>query len=102
MRRKRNLQLQTHPIAMEIGGQWEMLDIAQTPGLSYGVGVPPRYHKPYTTSLGGATVIFKSTKHLQESLELIQPPQWMPRPWIREASPAHGTRYRPPGISRTR
>lgn len=64
------IQLQTGRIAMEIGGQWELLDIAQTPDLDFGVGVLPKYGDPITMSLGGASVIFSNSKQPDEALEL--------------------------------
>jgi multiple sugar transport system substrate-binding protein len=64
------VQLKTRRIAMVIDGQWTLLDLAQG-NLEFGVGVLPRYDKPMTITLGGATAIFSSTKHEQEAVELF-------------------------------
>lgn len=63
------VQLQTGRMAMVLDGQWSLLDIAAA-GVDYGIGVLPRYQKPMTMSLGGASVIFTSSKHPKEALEL--------------------------------
>ncbi|HZC25896.1 MAG TPA: extracellular solute-binding protein [Actinopolymorphaceae bacterium] len=64
-----NVQLQTKRIAMVIDGQWILLDMAQS-HLDFGIGVLPSYHQPSTTAVGGASVVFSSTKHLDDALDL--------------------------------
>jgi len=63
------VQLKTRRIAMVIDGQWDLLDLAQG-NLDFGMGVLPRYDKPMTITVGGATAVFAATKHEQESVEL--------------------------------
>jgi multiple sugar transport system substrate-binding protein len=63
------VQLKTRRVAMAIDGQWALLDLAQG-NLDFGMGVLPRYDKPMTITVGGATAIFASTKHQQEAVEL--------------------------------
>ena len=63
------MQLKTRRVAMVIDGQWTLLDLAQGK-LEFGMGVLPKYDKPMTITLGGATAIFSSTKHEQEAVEL--------------------------------
>ena len=64
------VQLQTKRIAMVVDGQWILLDMAQS-DVDFGIGVLPSYGDPSTTQLGGASVIFSSTEHLEEALELF-------------------------------
>ena len=61
--------LQTKRIAMVLDGQWMLLDMAQS-DVDFGIGVLPSYHEPNTTQLGGASVVFSGTKHLEEAVEL--------------------------------
>ncbi len=63
------VQLQSDRVAMAIDGQWALLDIAQSK-TDYGIGVLPSYGTPMTTSMGGPTAIFTSTKALESALEL--------------------------------
>jgi multiple sugar transport system substrate-binding protein len=63
------VQLQTKRIAMVLDGQWILLDMSQS-DVDFGIGVLPSYGEPKTTSLGGASVIFTSSKHPDEALEL--------------------------------
>lgn len=63
------VQLTSDRVAMSIDGQWALLDIAQTK-TDYGIGVLPSYGTPTTTSMGGPTAIFSSTKQLDRALEL--------------------------------
>ncbi|TDX03563.1 sugar ABC transporter substrate-binding protein [Kribbella sp. VKM Ac-2566] len=63
------VQLKTRRVAMVIDGQWTLLDLAQGK-LEFGMGVLPKYAKPMTITLGGATAIFSSTKHVEEAVEL--------------------------------
>lgn len=61
--------LQTKRIAMVVSGQWELLDLGESK-LDFGVGVLPKYDKPMTTSLGGASVVFSTTKYPEQAIEL--------------------------------
>ena len=63
------VQLQSRKVAMAIDGQWILLDIAQSK-LNVGVGVLPKMKTSTTVFVGGASVIFASTKHPKEALEL--------------------------------
>jgi multiple sugar transport system substrate-binding protein len=64
-----NVQLQTKRIAMVVDGQWTLLDMAQSK-VDFGIGVLPKYNDPASTQLGGASVVFSGTKHLEEAIEL--------------------------------
>ncbi|MEQ7011362.1 sugar ABC transporter substrate-binding protein [Actinopolymorpha sp. B17G11] len=63
------VQLRTKRIAMVFDGQWILLDMAQS-DVDFGIGVLPSYQEPKTTSMGSPSVIFTSTKHLDEAVEL--------------------------------
>ena len=55
-------------------GTWDLLSIGITKeeqGLDFGVGVLPYMKKLVTTSVGTPIVVYKSTKHLNESLALL-------------------------------
>ncbi|GAB3408048.1 ABC transporter substrate-binding protein [Flindersiella endophytica] len=63
------VQLKTRRIAMVVDGQWTLLDLSEG-DLEFGIGVLPSHGTPMTTTMGGATAIFASTKHEQEAVEL--------------------------------
>lgn len=64
--------LQSKQIAMYIDGSWNHLDLSEATGLNWGVGVLP-INKNYTTFFdGGSLIIFKSTKHLDETWNLYK------------------------------
>ncbi len=54
---------------MVIDGQWTLLDMAQS-DVDFGIGVLPKYEVPKTTQLGGASVVFSTTKYTEEAVEL--------------------------------
>jgi multiple sugar transport system substrate-binding protein len=61
-------------VAMAMDGTWDLLTIGTTKeqqGLDFGVGVLPYMKKLATTSVGTPIVVYKSTKHLNESLALL-------------------------------
>jgi multiple sugar transport system substrate-binding protein len=65
----------TGQVAMTIGGQWAIASsykAAQEEGLEYGVAVLPKFKKPVTNNTGGPAVVFKSTKHPAEALEVMK------------------------------
>ena len=62
------VQLKTRRMAMVIDGQWTLLDLSRG-DLAFGIGVLPSYGTPMTTTMGGATAIFASTKHQEEAVE---------------------------------
>jgi multiple sugar transport system substrate-binding protein len=64
----REVLLQTGKLAMEIGGQWKLLDYTNMTGLKLGLGVLPKFKQPKTMILGSPTVIFSGTTHLAEAL----------------------------------
>lgn len=64
----RAVMLQTGQLAMEIGGQWQLLDYANLADLQLGLGVLPKLQEPTTLILGSPTVIFSGTTHLPEAL----------------------------------
>jgi multiple sugar transport system substrate-binding protein len=61
-------------VAMAMDGTWDLLSIGLTKeqeGLDFGIGVLPYMKKLATTSVGTPIVVYKSTKHLKESLALL-------------------------------
>lgn len=61
--------------AMGTGGQWNIgtcLGTAKKEGLNYGVGVLPYMKEKATLNTAGATVIFNTTKHLNEAFEYVK------------------------------
>jgi multiple sugar transport system substrate-binding protein len=66
-----NIALQTKKIAMAIDGQWANFDLGKS-GFNYNIGVLPVLKSPVTTVVDGMFSIFKSTKHPQESWELMK------------------------------
>jgi multiple sugar transport system substrate-binding protein len=61
-------------VAMALDGTWDLLTLGTTKeqqGLDFGVGVLPYMKKLATTSVGTPEVVYKSTKHLNESLALL-------------------------------
>ncbi|MBO9609096.1 MAG: sugar ABC transporter substrate-binding protein [Paenibacillaceae bacterium] len=106
-------------VAMVTSGQWELVNINPqiSQGLKNGVGVLPIFKKPATTNTGTPVVIFNTTKHVKETVELykyIMDPNnsqanfdsgvWMPTElsWYKDdalikkwtASPVHPPEYR--------
>ncbi len=63
-----NIMMQSRKVAMEMGGQWEILDYTHTNGLKWGMGVLPVFKQPRITIFGGATVIFKATKYPDQAI----------------------------------
>ncbi len=62
--------------AMYLDGSWHHLDLSES-GINWGVGVLP-IDKNYTTFFdGGSLIIFKATKHLEETMALYQ---WITNP----------------------
>ncbi|MRN52147.1 ABC transporter substrate-binding protein [Paenibacillus monticola] len=66
-----NVALQTKKVAMAIDGQWTTANLAQSK-FNFNVGVLPVMKEPVTTVVAGMFSIFKSTKHPQESWELLK------------------------------
>ncbi|QHT63243.1 sugar ABC transporter substrate-binding protein [Paenibacillus lycopersici] len=66
-----NVALQTKKVAMAIDGQWATTALAQSK-FNFNVGVLPIMKEPVTTVVCGMFSIFKSTKHPQESWELLK------------------------------
>ncbi|WP_127494996.1 MULTISPECIES: ABC transporter substrate-binding protein [Paenibacillus] len=66
-----NVALQTKKVAMAIDGQWASSSLAESK-FNYNVGVLPVMKEPVTTVVAGMFSIFKSTKHPQESWELLK------------------------------
>lgn len=67
-----NIMMQSRKVAMEFGGQWEVLDFSRTKGLNWGMGVLPKFKQPRITIFGGATVIFKATKYPDQAIEFMK------------------------------
>ncbi|SDX31582.1 sugar ABC transporter substrate-binding protein [Paenibacillus sp. CF384] len=112
-------RLLTKKVAMVTSGQWELVNINPqlSQGLKNGIGVLPIFKKPATTNTGTPVVIFNTTKHKDEVVELykyIMDPNnsqanfdsgvWMPTEanWYTDdalikkwtASPVHPPEYR--------
>ncbi|MFC5649428.1 ABC transporter substrate-binding protein [Paenibacillus solisilvae] len=66
-----NVALQTKKVAMAFDGQWASTGLAQSK-FNYNVGVLPVMKDPMTTVVCGMFSIFKSSKHPQESWELLK------------------------------
>ncbi|MFB9327960.1 ABC transporter substrate-binding protein [Paenibacillus aurantiacus] len=66
-----NVALQTRKVAMVIDGQWANFDLSST-DVNYDVAPLPVLKEPVTTVVNGMFSIFKSTKHPQESWELVK------------------------------
>ncbi|NBD25418.1 ABC transporter substrate-binding protein [Paenibacillus glycinis] len=66
-----NVALQTKKVAMAFDGQWATTALAQSK-FNYNVAALPVMKEPVTTVVAGMFSIFKSTKHPQESWELLK------------------------------
>lgn len=66
-----NVALQTKKVAMTVDGQWASAGLAQSK-FNFNVGVMPVMKEPVTTVVCGMFSIFKSTKHPQETWELLK------------------------------
>ena len=66
-----NIALMTGQVAMSVSGQWSILDLNKAK-VDYGIGVLPKFKKPYTMILGAPTVVFKTTKHPKAAWELYK------------------------------
>jgi len=66
-----NVALQTKKVAMTVDGQWASAGLAQSK-FNFNVGVMPVLKEPVTTVVCGMFSIFKSTKHPQETWELLK------------------------------
>ena len=69
--------LQTKKVAMEICGQWSLLDLGNNENLDFGVGVLPVMKDYVTCIVAGATVIFKTSQHKPEAWKLYK---WLSDP----------------------
>jgi multiple sugar transport system substrate-binding protein len=70
-----DLMLLSGKVAMQTSGHWEMgvsLKNSLKDGLRYGVGVLPKMKKAVTYNTGAPFGIFKSTKHLAETMEFMR------------------------------
>ncbi len=66
-----NILLKTKRVAMVVDGHWSLLDMNESK-VDYGIGVLPRYDKPYTTSqVAGASAVFAGSKHVEKAIELF-------------------------------
>ncbi|NQX45642.1 sugar ABC transporter substrate-binding protein [Paenibacillus tritici] len=66
-----NVALQTKKVAMTVDGQWASAGLAKSK-FNFNVGVMPVMKEPVTTVVCGMFSIFKSTKHPQETWELLK------------------------------
>jgi multiple sugar transport system substrate-binding protein len=66
-----NILLKTKRVAMIVDGHWSLLDMNESK-VDYGIGVLPRYDKPFTTSqVAGASAVFAGSAHVEEAIELF-------------------------------
>lgn len=65
------LQLAGGHIAMAIDGAWALLDLNAAEGLSYDVGVLPKFQEYYTTDVSGANAVFTASTHQEQGLDLL-------------------------------
>ena len=67
-------KLASKKVAMATSGQWELVNIGPQvdKGLRNGVGVLPIFKKPATTNTGLPLVIYNTTKHPDEAIELYK------------------------------
>lgn len=64
--------LQTGQLAMDIRGQWKLLDYSSMEGLNFGVGVLPMMKTAKTILLGSPTVIFSGTRHPEAAVRFYK------------------------------
>jgi len=67
--------LLSQQVAMVVDGTWDLLTIGITKeqqGLDFGVGVLPYMKKLADTSVGTPIVVYKSSKHIPEALQLLK------------------------------
>lgn len=82
--------LQSKLVAMSMHGQWINLDLGAA-NVNYDIGVLPKMKRSVSMGISGASVIYKSTKHLEEawmltkflenpegSIEVYRDGLWMP------------------------
>ncbi len=70
-----DVNLLTGKVAMATSGQWEIgvsLKNSVPNGLDYGVGVLPKFKKALTYNTGAPYGIFKTSKHLAETMTFIR------------------------------
>lgn len=65
------LLLASKRVAMAVDGQWALLDLSQTPNLNYNSAVLPKFERPVTTIIGGASAVFSGSPHVDAGLELL-------------------------------
>lgn len=63
--------LQSKIVAMSMHGQWINLDLGAAK-VNYGIGALPKMKKSIAMGISGASVIYKSTKHLEETWMLTK------------------------------
>jgi multiple sugar transport system substrate-binding protein len=68
----RDVMLQTGQLAMDIGGQWALLDYASMTGVEVGLAVLPKFQRPATIMLGSPTVIFAGTRHQEAAVRFYK------------------------------
>jgi multiple sugar transport system substrate-binding protein len=64
--------MQTGQLAMDIRGQWKLLDYAGMQGLDFGVAVLPKLKEPKTVILGSPTVIFAGTRQREAAIRFYK------------------------------
>jgi len=68
----RTVLMQTGKLAMDMGGQWNLLDYSTMQGLHLGLVVLPKMKEPKTLMLGSPTVIFKNTRHQEAAVKFYK------------------------------
>ena len=67
--------LLSQQVAMVVDGTWDLLTLGitkQQQGLDFGVGVLPYMKNLATSSVGTPIVVYKSSKHIPEALQLLK------------------------------
>lgn len=64
--------MQTSQLAMDIRGQWKLLDYSSMDGLDFGVAVLPKMREARTIILGSPTVIFAGTQHQEAAIKFYK------------------------------
>ena len=64
------IALQTGKTAMSINGQWICLDLGETEGLNFNIGVLPKMKESLTVVQGGVICMFEGSEHPDEAWEL--------------------------------
>jgi multiple sugar transport system substrate-binding protein len=67
-----DVMMQSGKIAMDVNGEWKVLDYSRTSGLKWGMGVLPKFKQQMTIPFGIPLVIFNHTKHPDAAYEFYR------------------------------